>query len=95
MKHSTLLYLSALLAVPFALPSQAYAQKLAGNTIVVEDKAVEKSGDNLLVGFTFNMDSLHLRSNQRLVFTPSVRSLDGQSRLLPMVVVNGRKQDIS
>ena len=95
MKHSTLLYLSALLAVPFAQPSQAYAQKLAGNTIVVEDKAVEKSGDNLLVGFTFNMDSLHLRSNQRLVFTPSVRSLDGQSRLLPMVVVNGRKQDIS
>lgn len=95
MKHSTLLYLSALLAVPFAQPSQAYAQKLAGNTIVVEDKAVEKSGDNLLVGFTFNMDSLRLRSNQRLVFTPSVRSLDGQSRLLPMVVVNGRKQDIS
>ena len=91
MKRYTLLYMSALLAAPCAMQ----AQTLADNSIVIENKKVEKTDHNLVVDLTLNMDSLRLRSNQRIVFTPIVRSTDGQQRTMPQIVVNGRKQDIS
>ena len=87
--------MSALLAAPCALQAQTDSPRLADNSIVVENKKVEQTGHNLVVDLTFNMDSLHLRSNQRLVFTPIVRSTGGQERTMPQIIVNGRKQDIS
>ena len=95
MKRYTLLYMSALLAAPCALQAQTDSPRLADNSIVVENKKVEQTGHNLVVDLTFNMDSLHLRSNQRLVFTPIVRSTGGQERTMPQIIANGRKQDIS
>lgn len=95
MKRYTLLYMSALLAAPCALQAQTDSPRLADNSIVVENKKVEQTGHNLVVDLTLNMDSLHLRSNQRLVFTPIVRSTGGQERTMPQIIVNGRKQDIS
>ncbi len=95
MKRYTLLYMSALLAVPCAVHAQTGDTRLADNSIVVENKKVEKTDHNLVVDLTLNMDSLRLRSNQRLVFTPMVCSKDGQQKLMPQIVVNGRKQDIS
>lgn len=87
--------MSALLAVPCALQAQTDSPRLADNSIVVENKKVEQTDHNLVVDLTLNMDSLHLRSNQRLVFTPIVRSTGGQERTMPQIIVNGRKQDIS
>lgn len=87
--------MSALLAAPCALQAQTDSPRLADNSIVVENKKVEQTDHNLVVDLTFNMDSLHLRSNQRLVFTPIVRSTGGQERTMPQIIVNGRKQDIS
>ena len=87
--------MSALLAAPCALQAQTDSPRLADNSIVVENKKVEQTGHNLVVDLTFNMDSLHLRSNQRLVFTPIVRSTGGQERTMPQIIANGRKQDIS
>ena len=78
-----------------ALQAQTDSPRLADNSIVVENKKVEQTDHNLVVDLTFNMDSLHLRSNQRLVFTPIVRSTGGQERTMPQIIVNGRKQDIS
>lgn len=95
MKRYTLLYMSALLAAPCALQAQTDGPRLAGNTIVVENKKVGQTDHNLVVGLTLNMDSLRLRSNQRLVFTPMVRSNKGQECAMPQIIVNGRKQDIS
>lgn len=95
MKRYTLLYMSALLAAPCALQAQTDSPRLADNSIVVENKKVEQTDHNLVVDLTFNMDSLHLRSNQRLVFTPIVRSTGGQERTMPQIIANGRKQDIS
>lgn len=95
MKRYTLLYMSALLAAPCALQAQTDSPRLADNSIVVENKKVEQTDHNLVVDLTLNMDSLHLRSNQRLVFTPIVRSTGGQERTMPQIIVNGRKQDIS
>ena len=91
-----MIYIAGLLAVPFSAQAQTGATRLADNKIVVEQKNVQHTDDNLVVGMTLNMDSLELRSNQRLVFTPIVRSLaDGQERTMPQIIVNGRKQDIS
>ena len=87
--------MSALLAAPCALQAQTDSPRLADNSIVVENKKVEQTDHNLVVDLTFNMDSLHLRSNQRLVFTPIVRSTGGQERTMPQIIANGRKQDIS
>lgn len=87
--------MSALLAAPCALQAQTDSPRLADNSIVVENKKVEQTDHNLVVDLTLNMDSLHLRSNQRLVFTPIVRSTGGQERTMPQIIVNGRKQDIS
>lgn len=87
--------MSALLAAPCALQAQIDSPRLADNSIVVENKKVEQTDHNLVVDLTLNMDSLHLRSNQRLVFTPIVRSTGGQERTMPQIIVNGRKQDIS
>ena len=87
--------MSALLAAPCALQAQTDSPRLADNSIVVENKKVEQTDHNLVVDLTLNMDSLHLRSNQRLVFTPIVRSTGGQERTMPQFIVNGRKQDIS
>lgn len=87
--------MSALLAAPCALQAQTDSPRLADNSIVVENKKVEQTDHNLVVDLTFNMDSLHLRSNQRLVFTPIVRSTGGHERTMPQIIVNGRKQDIS
>ena len=95
MKRYTLLYMSALLAAPCALQAQTDSPRLADNSIMVENKKVEQTDHNLVVDLTLNMDSLHLRSNQRLVFTPIVRSTGGQERTMPQIIVNGRKQDIS
>ena len=87
--------MSALLAAPCALQAQTDSPRLADNSIVVENKKVEQTDHNLVVDLTLNMDSLHLRSNQRLVFTPIVRSTGGQERTMPQIIANGRKQDIS
>ena len=77
------------------MQAQTDSPRLADNSIVVENKKVEQTDHNLVVDLTFNMDSLHLRSNQRLVFTPIVRSTGGQERTMPQIIANGRKQDIS
>ena len=88
--------MSALLAAPCALQAQTDSPRLADNSIVVENKKVEQTDHNLVVDLTLNMDSLHLRSNQRLVFTPMVRSLsEGKEVAMPQIIVNGRRQDIS
>lgn len=48
----------------------------------------------MVVNLDLNMDSLDLPSNMRLVFTPMVTN-NTEQRLMPQIVVNGRKQEIS
>ena len=66
MKRYTLLYMSALLAAPCAMQ----AQTLADNSIVIENKKVEKTDHNLVVDLTLNMDSLRLRSQTSASCSP-------------------------
>ena len=91
-----ILYIAGLLAVPFSAQAQTGATRLADGKIVVENKKVQHTSDDLVVGMTLNMDSLKLRADHRLVFTPMVRSLsEGKEVAMPQIIVNGRRQDIS
>lgn len=88
-----------ILSVVFALNCSlvAYAGggiRLVESSVAVERKKVERSDNNLVVSLTLNMDSLNLRSNERVVYTPMVRFGD-EVRTMPKIVVNSRKQDIS
>ena len=91
-----ILYIAGLLAVPFSAQAQTGVPRLADGKIVVENKKVQHTSDDLVVGMTLNMDSLKLRADHRLVFTPMVRSLsEGKEVAMPQIIVNGRRQDIS
>lgn len=85
---------AGMLAASSSLCAQTAETRVANNAIVIENKKMEKSGGSLVVGMRLNMEELRLKSNNRLVFTPIVRSA-GNEKVLPQIVVNGRKQDIS
>ena len=86
---------ACLLAAPSVTLAQGKgAPALAAKTIKVENLKVEKADGMLVVDMDLNMDSLHLPSNMRLVFTPLVKD-KAQERLLPQILVSGRKSDIS
>lgn len=83
-----------MLAAPMAVQTQCKDAKLAGKTVTVKNVRVENTNNNMVVNLDLNMDSLDLPSNMRLVFTPMVTS-NTEQRLMPQIVVNGRKQEIS
>lgn len=83
-----------LIFAPLAVKAQTKVPKLADNSIAVNNLTVEKANKTLLVNLDLNMDSLDIPSNTRYVFTPVVRN-NTYERLMPQIVVNGRKQDIS
>lgn len=85
---------AGMLAAASPLCAQTAGPRVANNAIAIENKKVEKTGDNLVVGMTLNMDELRLKANNRLVFTPIVKA-EGNEKRLPQIVVNGRRQDIS
>ena len=67
---------------------------LAGNSVKVDNISVGHTENSLLVKMNLNMDSLEMSSNMRFVFTPMVKYKE-KYVLLPQIVLNGRKQDIS
>lgn len=88
------IYCACLMAAPMALQAQGVSPELAGNTVTVENIKVENTNQTMVVDLDLNMDSLELKSNMRLVFTPIIRN-NTEERQMPPIVVNGRKQDIS
>lgn len=85
---------SGMLTAASSLCAQTAESRMANDAIVIEDKKIEISGGSLVVGMRLNMEELRLKSDNRLVFTPVVRS-GSNEKVLPQIVVNGRKQDIS
>ena len=88
------IYFACLLAMPLATRAQSTGQTLAAGAIKVENMIAERTGGNMVVDMDLNMDELSMPSNMRFVFTPIVRS-GSSERLLPQVIVSGRKSDIS
>ena len=85
-------------AVVCLVLADAFAQQtlssLAGNSIKLDNLRVEHTENSLLVKMNLDLDSLEMPSNIRFVFTPMVKY--GEKHvLLPQIVLNGRKQDLS
>lgn len=94
MNKLAIIYCACMLAAPMAAQTQCKDAKLAGKTVTVKNVRVENTENNMVVNLDLNMDSLDLPSNMRLVFTPMVTN-NTEQRLMPQIVVNGRKQEIS
>lgn len=94
MNKLAIIYCACMLAAPMAAQTQCKDAKLAGKTVTVKNVRVENTNNNMVVNLDLNMDSLDLPSNMRLVFTPMVTN-NTEQRLMPQIVVNGRKQEIS
>ena len=80
----------ALLLAGSLAAANAYAQE---NTLRVEKKLIERSGDYLLVDLTLNLSDLEIRSNRSVTYTPVIQRGDSLRRL-PTLIVNGRKRQI-
>lgn len=94
MNKLAIIYCACMLAAPMAAQTQCKDAKLANKTVTVKNVRVENTNNNMVVNLDLNMDSLDLPSNMRLVFTPMVTN-NTEQRLMPQIVVNGRKQEIS
>lgn len=94
MNKLAIIYCACMLAAPMAAQTQCKDAKLANKTVMVKNVRVENTANNMVVNLDLNMDSLDLPSNMRLVFTPMVTN-NTEQRLMPQIVVNGRKQEIS
>ena len=90
-----ILLLCAAALLPAGLDAQTAVPMLADSTIAVRNLKVEPTDRTLVLDMDLCLDSLHLRSNRRMVFTPTVSGGDGYTRLMPPIVLNGRKQSIS
>lgn len=80
------------LAAMACLPALAQT-RLANRGIGVEDVSVTRNGGYVMLSMKLNLDSLDLPSNTRLVYTPVVRTREGQVEM-PEIVINGRRQQI-
>ncbi|MCD8202786.1 MAG: DUF3868 domain-containing protein [Prevotella sp.] len=92
--------LSAMTAMALMMPSSATAQEAEavsvqsiGAGVAVGEKVVEVTPHEMTVSMDIVLDSLRLRSTKRLVLTPAVKGVS-EERLLPQVVINGRRQYI-
>lgn len=67
---------------------------LANNNIRVTKARTTYDDGRITVAMQLNLDSLHLRSRQQLVYTPILRHKDGDSLRLPEIVINGRNEQV-
>ena len=75
-----------LLAAATLSVSQATAQQVRGLS------AKPAGSNNFVVSWQMVMDSLRVRPNQTLVFTPVIEDGKGHTQVMRSLIVNGRKQ---
>ena len=66
---------------------------MANRGIAVEDVDVTRDGEYVMLNMKLNLDSLDLPSNTRLVYTPVLKTKQGNVAM-PEIVINGRRQQI-
>ncbi len=84
-------FISIILLLAGCLPTaNVYAQ---GNTLHVEKKLIERSGDYLLIDLTLNLSDLYVRSNRSVTYMPVIQCGDSSVKL-PSLIINGRNRQI-
>lgn len=69
------------------------AQKLASGAVGIDSVTTHTTGDRVDIAFRLNLDSLTLKPEQQLVFTPLLTAAGDTTALAP-VIINGRSQQI-
>lgn len=67
--------------------------RIPADTIRLEKRMIERSGDVLLVDLTFDLSELKVASSRSLIYTPLIQRGDSV-RVLPPLLVNGRDRQI-
>lgn len=66
--------------------------RLTGGKILIDSVLTQKRSDSLKVAFRLHLDSLQLKSEQQLVFTPLIAGED--TIALNPIIINGKNQNI-
>ncbi len=66
---------------------------VTANGVKVSNIEMERSGNHLNVGMTFDMSDLHIRSNRSLQITPIITNGNDMYQL-PAVIIDGRRRSI-
>lgn len=66
--------------------------RLAGGKILIDSVLTQKKSDSLKVAFRLHLDSLQLKSEQQIVFTPVMVGTD--SIALNPIIIQGRNQAV-
>ncbi len=83
--------LSLLLLLPL---STRAAKRTAAGTVRTENVKVKAASGLLVVQWRMVMDSLQMRSNQTLVFTPVIEDGQGNTEVMRSVMLTGRNQHL-
>ncbi len=86
-----LVLLSLLLVLPVGMQA---AKRAAEGGVRTENVKVKAASGLLVVKWRMVMDSLQMRSNQTLVFTPVIEDDKGNTEVMRSVMVNGRNQHL-
>lgn len=76
-----------------AAAASASSQTLASGSVRVDSLTTRRVDNRVDIAFRLNLDSLRLKSEQRLVFTPMLVA-EGDTMALHPVIVNGRAQQV-
>ncbi len=80
-------------AILFTIAHTVPAQQLASGKVAIQNKDIKRQGNQVCVKMDLNMDNLHIKSNQGLVFTPMI--VNGNDTLkMPAAEILGRKRYI-
>ena len=86
------------ICVLWAFGSSALAQdapsRLANDQIVIENFTMQRSAHQVLVSMNLTLDSLKLKSDRFMAFTPVVEGVDGESASMRPLIISGRRHHI-
>lgn len=93
-RHTLLYIVCAVLLTMAAMPHTLRAQEAVRTSggLVLNNVTAERAGDFLLVGMDLCFDGVDVPSNRMLAYSPVVRGRNGESVVLPAVLLTGRRQ---
>lgn len=91
--HAILLTACMAAALTQAQANDCRNLKVANRKIKIDSTEVARYGNFLTVQMNLRLDSLHLGTNNQLVYTPVLHTTSGDVKM-PEIVINGRRQQI-
>lgn len=94
-KHifTAILFLSSV-ALSLQAQKPCVAGSIADGMVKINNYSIEKTEKNVVLSFDFVFDSLKVKSNSFMAFTPMLRGENGEEYRCPSVLLAGRRQQI-